>query len=220
MENLLRLGMAPELILAMHTIENASQATLGLYLGPSDEREHQMLIDRMAFEQKCKILGSSYSIQEAEYTYQNLLTQPHIKYNRQFLSLWMGRFYMLHKRYVEAAGVLSNAPDDLMEWLSKGCKATIPRTAPMSMMAIIWRLSELARAFAGQERYDSAEAMFQLSLSAGQRFMWPDYPTVIQAQQVYSTYLTSQGRGREAKEVEQAIDLGLKMYMLNLDSDS
>ena len=159
---------------------------------------------------------SSYSIEKAEYDYQKLLSgDSKTRYDIQFLSLSMARVYFEHGRFDEAADAVSDAPDQLVEWIERGWQSTTPRTAPLSMMGIAWRLSALAQATAGQGRHEIADAMFVLSISTARLYLEAGNPTLVQVQQAYSSYLMSRDRRAEAAEVDHMIDLTLKMYMLS-----
>ena len=124
--------------------------------------EHEM--NYHSVSSKLEISGGSYSLQQAEFDYAKTVAHLPSRYTIQFFSLGMARLHLEHGKFVEAANLLSDAPDELVEWIERGYRAGITgtpgelRTAPISMMAISWRLSALAQAFAGQGKHGAADA--------------------------------------------------------------
>ena len=209
--NLLALGITPELV------DRLAEAELKLWSSRQSCSKSQ--IESLLFQSKCDCLSTSFALQEAERTYR-YLTSPYRtsdddeRLQRQMNSAMMAEVYLAYHQFVDAACVLSDAPDQLAEWVEKGWRPTTPTTAPLSMDGIVWRLFLLAQALAGQGKHESADASFQSSISAGQKYYPPDYPILIRAQKAYAAYLDSRNRKREAQETRRVVDSGLQMYML------
>ena len=207
--NLLILGITPELV------DRLAEAELKLW-SSRQPRCSKSQIESLLFQSKCDCLSTSFALQEAERTYR-YLTRPYRtadhdeRLQRQMNSAMMAEVYLAHHKFVDAACVLSDAPDQLAEWVENGW---MPTTAPLSMTGIIWRLFLLAQALAGQGKHESADAEFRSSISAGSKYYPPDYPILIRAQKAYVAYLDSQNRKGEAQEIKRVVDSGLQLYML------
>ena len=183
--------------------------------------EDRKVTDTALFRLVCESLGKDYSLQQAEIAYHDLVYQYRRgeegdRYLYHFTSQQMASVYLRHHRFIEAAALLSDAPDHLSEYISRGWVPTKPTSAPFSMIGIVRRLYLLAQAYAGQQNHEHAEAMFRLAIFAGQKYFPCDEPTLIRAYKAYSSYLKGLNRTTEAAEVEQMVVLGLKMYMLTV----
>ena len=177
-EDWLKFGLTPELMLGI--IRAQTNAQVDFDLVPDHLIYEARPVDAMEFQMSCEFLGTRYSIQEAEYVFfrcrvdaeswnQKFLRRYNNfenRYKYQFDSLEMARFYLLHRKHVDAAAMLSDAPDHLAEWIEKGYEATNPRTAPLSIMGVIWHLAALGETYAGLQQYESADAMFQAAIAS------------------------------------------------------
>ncbi|KAK5059813.1 hypothetical protein LTR84_009696 [Exophiala bonariae] len=213
--NLLASDITPDLVQRLMLIE------VRQYYSDQPGIEH--FIHGMLFEWKCCDLGQSYPIQEAEYTYQYLNDhavinndRPNPRFDGQFINMSMALLYLGHSKFIEAAAVLSDVPGQFAEWIERGYIFTTPPTAPLSMTGIVCSLTYLARALAGQNLHESAEAMFRMAIFAGQNHFEPDHPVSIEAMKAAADYFFSQSQKRDAGEMQEAIDARLKSYMLTM----
>jgi hypothetical protein len=127
---------------------------------------------------------------------------------------YLSTVYMAHEKFAEAESLLSNAASDYSEWIERGWKSTLPRTAPLSVIGMVWRITLLAQAKAGLQEHDASDRFFQLSIQAAKSLLPADHPSVVRAQKAYSMYLVGQRRSQDAEVIEQQIDEALSMYML------
>ena len=218
--HLLVSDLAPEVVCWVERLCISAQGRISARSAHFCLSTHQYpWMDVQSFVLRCEVLGNEYSIQAAEHDYWTMVLNYSItRMGLQHLSLEMARFYRKHGKLVEAEILVSDAPRHLQEFVEMGWKVTYPSTTPLSMMMTVWRLSELAQALAGQLQHDDADTIFQLSISVGLQYYAADNHVVIQAQQAYVRYLTAQNRHAEAKEVDEMIDLGLQMYMLDINA--
>lgn len=169
---------------------------------------------------KCEVRGIRYPLDEAEQTYCDIYNRRILEEDPraplQFLSVRMAELYLKHHRYAQAASVVSDAPAQLQEFIENGWKYTLPRTTPLSMLGIVWRLRVLAQALAGQEEHHLADSTFQLCLEAAGNYLPENDAVRMQAQKAYSKYLLSQNRFAEVSEIEKMLDLQLALYKLTV----
>ena len=219
--NILVMGINPALTEKLYMAEMNAVCSAGF---TSRER-----VENGLFQLKCDCLGTGYHLHEAEQNYRDLVDRTSTlsefpglenrRYQYQVLSVNMAELYLQHQSFSKAASVLSDAPADLEEFISKGWAPTFPATAPLSMIMIIRRLYVLGQALAAQGDHEPADAAFKLAVSAGLKYLDPEHHICISAQKAYSEYLSSQNRKEEADEIEQIVDLRLDMYKLTLSND-
>jgi tetratricopeptide (TPR) repeat protein len=202
-----------------------------LYVAEMSAACNAGFLDRYGYEVgvfglKCDVRGADYHLLEAEGIYQNLVDRNLIegppkwrRYTFQFLSVNMAQLYLEHESFSKAVSVLSDAHTDLEEYVSKGWAPSMPLTAPLSAIMIVWRLYLLGQALAGQGDHESANTAFESAISAGLKYLDHDHHVSISAQKAYSEYLSSQNLKEEADEIERIVDLKLDMYKLSVSND-
>lgn len=136
----------------------------------------------------------------------------------QYFSGQMADRYIQNGRFAETVTTLSHVPADYEEYVARSYIPTYPPSAPLSITNVIYQLTVLAQAYSALDDSTSADATFQLAISACDRYFTPDQFVPLYTLCQYSIFLSGQNRRDQLQYVDQKLDLSLDLSKLTLGS--